>query len=146
MPLFSCLSWSGPREKIPSLSHALKFSKLPWSPERLSVLSTESPMSSQRLLALTKVKILTQTSLEPIKLDQQIILDHLLVKFVFLGNKRTVYTEAGNIVLPSSNIQRLEDHSAVSKNLSNGNSRQQEKLETAVDTLEFRSLPVNFHT
>lgn len=40
---------------------------------------TEPPMSFKRLLALTKVKILTQAGLEQIKLDQQRVTDHLLV-------------------------------------------------------------------
>lgn len=68
------------------------------------MLFTESPMSFKRLLALTKVKILTQTGLEQIKLDQQRVTDPLLVKFVFLCSTCTVHIEAVNLVLPSSNI------------------------------------------
>ena len=41
------------------------------------MLSTESPVSSKRWLALTKVKTLTRTSSEPIQLDQQIVTEHV---------------------------------------------------------------------
>ena len=44
------------------------------------MVSTESPVSSKRLLALTKVKILTQTSSELVQLDQQIATEHLFGK------------------------------------------------------------------
>lgn len=66
---------------------------------------TESPVSSKRRLALTKVKTLTQTSSEPIQLDQQIVTEHLLVRFVSLYSTCIVHIEAINIILPSLNIK-----------------------------------------
>lgn len=68
-----------------------------------SMLSSKSLMSYKRLLALINVKKLTQTSLESIKLDQQIITDHLLVKSVLLCTMCNMYIELVTITLPSSN-------------------------------------------
>ena len=54
---------------------------------------------------MTKVKTLTQTSSEPVQLDQQIVTEHLLVRFVSLYSTCIVHIEAINIILPSLNIK-----------------------------------------
>lgn len=65
-----------------------------------SLILTLSMGSRHLPIQRSKFKILTQTRLESIKLDQQIVIDHLVVKFVLVCPICAVYIEPVNMVLP----------------------------------------------